>query len=73
MLKLRRKKKKEFEEKRKKMYGNEFKMAKEQSNKVNDDEELLEETMRNTLYNKYVGKLGNENHIDIDEDKETHK
>ena len=50
---------KEFQEKKKKAYHNEFAKAKEfmmkHKDEDNDEEDLIKKTMENTLANKYVG------------------
>lgn len=49
--------KKEFLEKRKQAYKNEFSMAKQLVVEDEEDEDLINETLKNTLYNKFAGKL----------------
>ena len=72
MVKKDKKENKEFQEKKKKAYHNEFAIAKEfmKNHKDEDDEEdLIKKTMENTLANKYVGLIENQK----DKDKETAK
>ena len=62
MVKKDKKENKEFQEKKKKAYHNEFAIAKEfmKNHKDEDDEEdLLKKTMENTLANKYIGMIEN--------------
>ena len=58
LVKKEAKENKEFQEKKKKAYHNEFAKAKEFMMKHKDeenDEDLIKRTMENTLANKYVG------------------
>ena len=62
MVKKDKKENKEFQEKKKKAYHNEFAIAKEfmKNHKDEDDEEdLIKKTMENTLANKYIGMIEN--------------
>lgn len=56
----------------KKAYQNEFLLAKQLSDKLceDDNSEVVKETMDNTLYNKYVGKLTKDKTNDDTENKE---
>ena len=63
LVKRETKENKEFQEKKKKAYHNEFAKAKEFMLKHKDednDEELIKKTMENTLANKYVGLIENQ-------------
>ena len=74
MVKKDKKENKEFQEKKKKAYHNEFAIAKEfmKNHKDEDDEEdLIKKTMENTLANKYIGLIENQN--DKNKDKEKSK
>ena len=74
MVKKDRKENKEFQEKKKKAYHNEFAIAKEfmKNHKDEDDEgDLIKKTMENTLANKYIGLIENQN--DKNKDKEKSK
>ena len=74
MVKKDKKENKEFQEKKKKAYHNEFAIAKEfmKNHKDEDDEEdLIKKTMDNTLDNKYIGLIENQN--DKNKDKEKSK
>ena len=74
MVKKDKKENKEFQEKKKKAYHNEFAIAKEfmKTHKDEDDEEdLIKKTMENTLANKYIGLIENQN--DKNKDKEKSK
>ena len=62
MVKKDKKENKEFQEKKKKAYHNEFAIAKEfmKNHKDEDDEgDLIKKTMENTLANKYIGLIEN--------------
>ena len=64
MVKKDKKENKEFQEKKKKAYHNEFAIAKEfmKNHKDEDDEgDLIKKTMENTLANKYIGLIENKN------------
>ena len=65
---------KEFQEKKKKAYHNEFAIAKEflKNHKDEDDneEDLIKKTMENTLANKYVGLIENQKNNDTKDDKD---
>ena len=70
-MKREKKENKEFQEKKKKAYHNEFAIAKEFMKKHkndDEDEDLIKTTMQNTLANKYVGMI--ENQKDDEKDKE---
>ena len=55
---------KKFKEKQKKAYANEFIKAKEFGKELElQDEEILKETMENTKFNKYVGKITKDKNI----------
>ena len=74
MVKKDKKENKEFQEKKKKAYHNEFAIAKEfmKNHKDEDDEgDLIKKTMENTLANKYIGLIENQN--DKNKDKEKSK
>ena len=74
MVKKDKKENKEFQEKKKKAYHNEFAIAKEfmKNHKDEDDEEdLIKKTMENTLANKYIGLIENKNDKENDKEKET--
>ena len=74
MVKKDKKENKEFQEKKIKAYHNEFAIAKEfmKNHKDEDDEEdLIKKTMENTLANKYIGLIENQN--DKNKDKEKSK
>ena len=74
MVKKDKKENKEFQEKKKKAYHNEFAIAKEfmKNHKDEDEEEdLIKKTMENTLANKYIGLIENQN--DKNKDKEKSK
>jgi hypothetical protein len=63
LVKKETKENKEFQEKKKKAYHNEFAKAKEFMLKHKDednDEDLIKKTMENTLANKYVGLIDNQ-------------
>ena len=63
LVKKENKENKEFQEKKKKAYHNEFAKAKEFMLKHKDednDEDLIKTTMENTLANKYVGLIENQ-------------
>ena len=73
MVKKDKKENKEFQEKKKKAYHNEFAIAKEfmKNHKDEDDEEdLIKKTMENTLANKYIGLIENKNDKENDKEKE---
>ena len=74
MVKKDKKENKEFQEKKKKAYHNEFAIAKEfmKNHKDEDDEEdLIKKTMENTLANKYIGMIeNNKNDKEKDDDKD---
>ena len=64
MVKKEKKENKEFQEKKKKAYHNEYAIAKEfmKNHKDDDnDEDLIKKTMENTLANKYIGLIENQN------------
>ena len=72
MVKKDKKENKEFQEKKKKAYHNEFAIAKEfmKNHKDEDDEEdLIKKTMENTLANKYIGLIENQNDKNKDKAK----
>ena len=74
LVKKEQKENKEFQEKKKKAYHNEFAIAKEfmKNHKDEDDEEdLIKKTMENTLANKYIGLV--EKQIDKEKEKEKEK
>ena len=74
MVKKDKKENKEFQEKKKKAYHNEFAIAKEfmKNHKDEDDEgDLIKKTMENTLANKYIRLIENQN--DKNKDKEKSK
>ncbi len=79
LVKKEKKVNKEFQEKKKKAYHNEFAIAKEflKNHKDEDDneEDLIKKTMENTLANKYVGLIENQknNVTKDDKDKEQNK
>ena len=76
MVKKDKKENKEFQEKKKKAYHNEFAIAKEfmKNHKDEDDEEdLIKKTMENTLANKYIGLIENQNDKNKEKDKEKSK
>ena len=79
LVKKEKKVNKEFQEKKKKAYHNEFAIAKEflKNHKDEDDneEDLIKKTMENTLANKYVGlkKKKKNNDTKDDKDKEQNK
>jgi hypothetical protein len=65
----------QFEQKRKSSIQNEFQLAKDLLKlKIASEEEMevemIEETMKNTLYNKCVGKLEEEEEDDDDNDSD---
>ena len=74
MVKKDKKENKEFQEKKKKAYHNEFAIAKEfmKNHKDEDDEEdLIKKTMENTLANKYIGMIeNNKNDKEKSDDKD---
>ena len=39
-------------------------------NNLENDDDLIEETMRNTLYNKYIGKLSHDNNENLEIEKD---
>ena len=72
MVKKEKKENKEFQEKKKKAYHNEYAIAKEfmKNHKDDDnDEELIKKTMENTLANKYIGLIENQNVKEKEKDK----
>ena len=73
LVKKEKKVNKEFQEKKKKAYHNEFAIAKEflKNHKDEDDneEDLIKKTMENTLANKYVGLIENQKNNDTKDDK----
>ena len=76
MVKKDKKENKEFQEKKKKAYHNEFAKAKEfmMSHKDEDNEaDLIKKTMENTLANKYIGLIENKNDKENDREKEKDK
>ena len=77
LVKKEKKVNKEFQEKKKKAYHNEFAIAKEflKNHKDEDDneEDLIKKTMENTLANKYVGLIENQKNNDTKDDKEQNK
>ena len=76
MVKKDKKENKEFQEKKKKAYHNEFAIAKEfmKNHKDEDDEgDLIKKTMENTLANKYIGLIENQNDKNKEKDKEKSK
>ena len=74
LVKKEKKVNKEFQEKKKKAYHNEFAIAKEflKNHKDEDDneEDLIKKTMENTLANKYVGLIENQKNNDTKDDKD---
>ena len=74
LVKKEKKVNKEFQEKKKKAYHNEFAIAKEflKNHKDEDDneEDLIKKTMENTLANKYVGLIENQKNNDTKYDKD---
>ena len=74
LVKKEKKVNKEFQEKKKKAYHNEFAIAKEflKNHKEEDDneEDLIKKTMENTLANKYVGLIENQKNNDTKDDKD---
>ena len=77
LVKKEKKVNKEFQEKKKKAYHNEFAIAKEflKNHKDEDDneEDLIKKTMENTLANKYVGLIENQKNNDTKDDKDKEK
>ena len=72
MVKKEKKENKEFQEKKKKAYHNEYAIAKEfmKNHKDDDnDEDLIKKTMENTLANKYIGFIENQNVKEKEKDK----
>ena len=72
MVKKEKKENKEFQEKKKKAYHNEYAIAKEfmKNHKDDDnDEDLIKKTMENTLANKYIGLIENQNVKEKEKDK----
>ena len=73
MVKKERKENKEFQEKKKKAYHNEFAIAKEfmKNHKDEDiDEDLIKKTMENTLANKYLGLIENKKEKENEDNKD---
>ena len=73
LVKKEQKENKEFQEKKKKAYHNEFAIAKEfmKNHKDEDDEEdLIKKTMENTLANKYIGLVEKQSNKEKEKEKE---